>query len=229
VKSKQQELAKLEQDYQEERAGIEQKFIVLDSLKERLGNALEEYHPPFIYRGRLYGSEGVISFKGTDCDSLRDGRQPDKALLAALIAAYPPAPVGIVMDGSTAFMPYISVPVDKLDQAVIIAPVTVFVEPRPSKAIYKWFAYIGDALWRFEFGISLYKTRLGNLRINYYKGSINAYDPVIESCHFDAAYGSEVIRWATGDFSNRTPNNFTLYWHLANEPEDITGSIREDV
>src|SRR5690242_1625125 len=95
------ELNKLDEEHARKRADLQREFYI----RAKVLADTSEYHPAFIHVGKLYGSVGQVSFKGTEYESLRKGKQPDVTLLKQLLTNHPPVPRVKVRDGSLSFRP----------------------------------------------------------------------------------------------------------------------------
>lgn len=205
TKTLEQELEELDLKKANDAEALRAKHAVLSAF----GDTIAGYHPPFVHYGKLYGTVGSVSFKGTDYDTLREGKQPDGALLRVLLDKYPPVGKVEVKDGCTSFRLASG---DWKGDLLDVCPVTIDIETYQSqRAAFHWFAEINGALWRMELSVPLHSTTLGVLTL---KWEYDRYhNPIrVELCTFRPNHGANCIRFASG--GQQYPNNFTLWWDV---------------
>jgi hypothetical protein len=207
--------------YEEEREKLDKKYEQdVEALKRKhsiltfLGDLIDGYEQPSVFYRRLYGSVGIVNLIRCHYDSLRKGKDPDRALLLEAMRRFPPMPVQKIKDrGTTSFRPAGNMDgVSEEAEITNVYPVTVRIETyiQPART-FEWYALLNNELWEFKVEFAPWKTDLGSLdmKANYYPGS----DKVAswEKCEFYPKWGAQRIRWASG--SRDASNSFTLYWY----------------
>lgn len=209
MKNLQSELAALDAATIEKRAQLIRQHAVLDQLQP----IIDGYHAPMAHFHKLYGSVGSIHLHGCDYAAIREGKQPDRALLVALLAAYPPLDVLRVKDGCTSFRPARHYEENTVREEGLYEcyGVTVKIEVfQGPHAEFKWYADLNGETWQFSVKFPLHKTDLG--RLDAVAKRYDGHGPVSswERCEFYAKHDAQKIRWASG--GREYPNSFTLYW-----------------
>ncbi len=217
-----EELLKLEADTAVKREALMRKHAVLSS---GLSVLLDGYQSPFIHHSKHYGRVGSIAIHGTDYAPLRDGKEPDAALLRALLDAYPPVPMLLIKDGCTSFRPQQTHGARTGESVEEVYPILCRLDEvdRGGWVKIEWTSRLNGDLWEFSVGFPLGKTNLGRLALKsrVRSGEITSW----EHCEFTPSCGNaRRIRWASG--GRQYPNTFTVYWPKPYEP-DIAAFIKE--
>lgn len=210
MKTLQERLDEARDKFEQEQAEIMKRASIQDELR----GVLEGCHEPSIHFSKLYGRVGSIHVHGTEYEGLRHDKQPDAALLVALLVKYPPVPFIRVKDGCTSFRPdtiennqALREGADTYDCYGVHVDIETF---QHQVADFTWCSAVAGELWEFEVRFPLYQTDLGvlNMRAIYYGG----HGPVRcwEVCEFRPNHGAQIIKWGSG--GPEYPNRFTLYW-----------------
>lgn len=208
MKTLDEELQALEDSTRQKREAVIAKHTILNS---GISAITTDYHEPFVHYSKLYGRVGMVSFQGTKYSSLSDGKNPDRALFAALLAKFPPSVPQIrVRDGGcVSFRPDLeenNTKGDIYDCHAITARVEVFQGPDVD---FEWYTTINEQLWEINIRFPMHKCKnLGvlNARPRYMGEIVTSW----ERCDFHATAPAQVIRYASG--GKQYPNHFTLYW-----------------
>lgn len=234
--SKDEALAKLDNDYRQKRAEIETKYLLLQDLPPELRGY--DWRP-HIYK--LYDRVGTLALSPNRYESLRNG-MPDPTLDTArqLAAALPArAPVCLFRDGSS-----VSVrtsadaarALDKRPDATVtpIAPLWITVQPSSYDQTIdlQWITEIGVGLVECSIKLPLYSDtarKLGSLRLEFEHYSGDGEVSSVRRNEFTIAPAVSVlknakagaIRYASGD--HKTPGHHLIYWDSADgEHADLT-------
>ncbi len=201
-------LEKFDNDASAKRAQLVRELAVLD----KLGNIFDGYEEPMVHFSKLYGRTGVIHFRHNEYSSIRKGKNPDRALFAALLAAFPPSVQTVrVKDGCTSFRPDIDA--NNIEKADLYDAFGVLVRVQTYQsrtATFAWWHGFDGELWEIEISFPWHQTDLGvlDMRASHYGGN----GPVAswDRCELKPKHDAQRIRWSSG--SADVPNSFTLYW-----------------
>lgn len=230
MKTLQQIIDEMQKKHEEAVARLRKEFDVQAVLNAAVPR-LPEYEPCNVHFYPLYGSVGSVTCYPAFADCLAKGKNPDKALLKELLYSFPPIDLVKVNDrGSTSFRPVLegfdSTEFKKVDD---IVGVTVKVDSSDSRAVYQWYAYVGDNIYAFRITMPLYKTTLGSLRMHASRYGGNGPVASWEICEFNSTIEPkpEQVKWGTG--GPEYSSDFTLYWHSNSgmTTEKIIDSVKE--
>jgi len=208
------------QELKEKYAKKEAELLREHKIRNILGNTFDGYEKPFIHFSKLYGTSGLIAVNYNRFQyGQNKPRNPDTALLRALIQKFPAVPILKYKDGCLSFRPEQQAEQDAakaIENGITVdlyecGPVTVRIDPAhfSQSASFEWVAEIDGGLWRIQVEFSMYAVELGTLDLKfatYPDGEVKR----VERCQFNPAWDAQVIRWGRGD--EKTPNSFTLYW-----------------
>jgi hypothetical protein len=214
MKTEEQELLELSAKQAADILALKAKHAVLGLL----GDLITGYQPPFVHYSKLYGTKGSLNFGHCQYDSIREGKNPNRALLAALLAKFPPLPKVLYKDGCTSFRWEGGI-TEKDKQAEAegrtniteVYPVIIKIETAQSQtAKFCWCADLGGlGVWSIVVEIPLHATTLGLLYLDAKRwpdGKIIRYT----QCEFRPSNPAvQVITWASG--GQEYPKTFTLY------------------
>lgn len=205
------------------------KLTTEHAAREALGvvvPGIAAYAAPTIHVYPLYGRAGSICFKAERAACLREKgkREPDRELVALLMAALPAVPLTKFKDGCLSFRPTSSVdamPDEKLERVDLtpVAPWLLQADPNhfSDRVKVEWYAELDGGLWEIEIEFPRYACKIGTWDLVVKRD--NYGDVVrVERCDLRLHGGSwneapeppQLVRWAKGD--PKSLNNFTLWW-----------------
>lgn len=238
-----QEIAKKQAAHEAEIAALMAKHKVLAGVRAKLGTRLDGYVNPMVHSFKLYGSQGTIAFNWEMYDSIRKGNNPDRALLSALLEAFPPMElVKVRSGGCTSFRPQEWYQERERDEVYECGPVKVDIDGlQADEAEFEWYAKVGvdggEQTWRICVKFPMYRCGLGGVQ-----STVKNWDSKGRPCAWTWNYhasnqaresGVQHIRFAGVDYANKSPNHFTLYWDRDSGWEmvrsgGIAGLVKED-
>jgi hypothetical protein len=217
--SYEKELADLEKKFSNDQQALRQKYAVLQHLP------VNDYHPPFVHYGPLYSSRGSVRWAGTQYDSLREGKQPDQALLAALLAQFPPVPLVLVNDGCKSFRP---AAVEWKGEVSPIFPVTLDLDFQPGwEVLVRWYGPISGDLWRFEVRYPIGDCPAIGYPVLHFTRHPDGDIARVTQCDYQPKDlpGARRIKWNSGGV--KIPNRFTVYWPDPEAAVDVAALVRD--
>ncbi len=194
MKTLTEELVEHEQRCASGKIALAKKHAVLDQM----ASLFLGYHEPSVHC-----SQRFLHFHGTPFDSIRSGRNPDKALLAILLAAYTPLPKMMVRNGRIVSV-LLREEYAGIGVVEPIFPVTVRIGRIYNSADFEWFACVGADVWRFSVRIPYYSTSIGKL--GHYYDNYNGQS-IYRSSSFDSDDFTKGSRLARGS------GDFEVYWY----------------
>ncbi len=207
MKTREQEIADLDNKLAEAKAALEAKHKIYDLLGDLAG-----YAPPSVHYYKLYGKRGSITFRIQRYASIAEGKSPDRELFARLLSQFPPVGKVMVKDyGCTSFRPAAG---EWKGDVLDICPVTVALDLfQGHTAKFEWTAELAGELWEFNIEYGLHNTDLGTLNLSYsYHDRWHESIKRVEVCEFLPNHGAHRIRYASG--SHTTPNPFVIWWDV---------------
>ena len=208
MKTREQEIAELDDKLAEAKRALEAKHKIYDQLGDLGG-----YAPPQVSYYKLWGKRGSVIFRIQRYASIAEGKSPDRELFARLLTQFPPVGKVMVKDGGcTSFRPAAG---DWHQGEVLdICPITVQLETfQTVTAKFEWTTELAGELWEFEIEYNLYDTDLGTLDLRYsYHDRWHESIKRVEVCEFRPNHGAQRIRYASG--SPTTPNPFVIWWDV---------------
>lgn len=211
-KTREQALAELDEKVACDREKLEREY----DARERIGVDVSGYETPFIHYGKLYDTAGSVHFGRCNYQSIKTGKDPDTALLRALLAAHPPLPLVRYKRGTVSFRSLGGLTDDERDGGEVtpVFPVRFRVQLNwfNSSLTAKWEATLGDARWRFEVSFPAFGLVR---RLGYPVARANRDDrgitSILEASWRSDVPGIQVTKYASGSF-DAFPD-LVLWWH----------------
>lgn len=216
-----QELAKKQLAHAAEINAIMAKHMVLAGVRDRLGTQLDGYISPSVHPFELYKSKGSIVFRRDRYEYTRKGKNPDRALLGALLRAFEPLElIKVKSGGCTSFRPESGYQERERDDVYECGPVKVDIDGLSADEVkFQWYAKVlVDGVWQVwrivveypMYGCDLGKVNQKAIQWNH-QGDAVAWEWQYHPSNGARETGVQHVRFVSGD-RGKTPNHFSLYW-----------------
>jgi hypothetical protein len=173
-----------------------------------------EYVQPSVFVTKLHGASAWVSYKHCRYDSIREGKNPNRQLLAELLKAFPAVDMVKRKGSCTSFQPR-DVDSKGYDSETWIDPYVIRLQPQSytGTASIEWYTEINGKRITIAVEVPSYSLiKFSGFWVRHKRTfSGNRESSIVEDCGVRPAMDTKSTRWAhCGDKTE--PNDFTIYW-----------------